>query len=531
MNGPLPIALLLLLSAILLGLVPLVWRRGLVVLVPLIMLWLITEVPDGVVTTAYFLGKTIQPVEGSDARRLVAALLVVVLWGASLYALQRARWFELAAGQAYAAGAVGVCFAGDLVSLFLYWEVMAIFSAVLVWSGGTRAARDAGIRYGLVHILGGIILKVGIEGVMVHTGSIEIRVLTAADFNTWMLILGVLVNVAAFPLVAWLPDANTHASGTGSVYLSAFTTKTGLLALLLIFPGDPLLLPLGLITAAWATLYALLEITVRKALAYALVAQLGLMTGAIGIGTEAGTLTLLLMLGGHVLGFAFLFAWLDCQGGAAGRLTIRNLALLVGALLVSFMPLASGMLDLFYHQGRVVFVVALLVSLIGVVAVPLRLWWAEEGRGLSRPTPALYLLLLLALGASLAGPWVLPAESRGVLPPWELKPALAFLLPALVLLLAQRWLARLSGIRRQTTDIDYLWRRTLPRLYRGALGGWERIARPLVSKRRQFGARWNEALFVLLGSRGPLGRSWEIGTTALWVVAILSAYVALYYLL
>ena len=66
-----------------------------------------------------------------------------------LYAFRQAKWYELAAAYAYAAGAIGVSFAGDLITLFLYWELMALFSTVIVWCGGTPEARAAGVRAGL----------------------------------------------------------------------------------------------------------------------------------------------------------------------------------------------------------------------------------------------------------------------------------------------------------------------------------------------------------------------------------------------
>ena len=58
-----------------------------------------------------------------------------------LYAYRQAKWYELAAAYAYAAGAIGVSFAGDLITLFLFWELMALFSTVVVWCGGTEEAR------------------------------------------------------------------------------------------------------------------------------------------------------------------------------------------------------------------------------------------------------------------------------------------------------------------------------------------------------------------------------------------------------
>jgi len=222
----LPPALILLAGAALVALTrgPL---RNLVLLVsPLLTLWAIWQVGDGVVMTGSFLGYDIEPVEGSAVRRLFATVFALMALVGGLFAYRQARVYELACAYAYAAGAVGVAFAGDLITLFLYWELMAIFSTALVWCGGGPEARAAGIRYAIMHLLGGVILKVGIEGIVVHTGSVDITPMLAGNFDSWMVLIGILINAAAPPVSAWLADAYPASSPTGSVFLSAFTTKS-----------------------------------------------------------------------------------------------------------------------------------------------------------------------------------------------------------------------------------------------------------------------------------------------------------------
>jgi len=128
----LPPALIMLLGALLIGPLRGAWRTAVVLLTPLLTLWVIWQVPDGVVTTAEFLKYTIEPVEGSPVRRLFATIFALMAFAGGLYAYRQARWYELAAAFAYAAGAIGVSFAGDLISLFLFWELMALFSTVVV---------------------------------------------------------------------------------------------------------------------------------------------------------------------------------------------------------------------------------------------------------------------------------------------------------------------------------------------------------------------------------------------------------------
>ena len=140
-------AMVMLLGALLIGPARGALRSALVLLVPLLTLALVWQVPDGIQMSVQFLQYPIELVEGSPVRRLFATIFALMAFAGGLYAFRQARWFELAAAYAYAAGAIGVSFAGDLITFFLFWELMALFSTVVVWCGGTPGARAAGIRY------------------------------------------------------------------------------------------------------------------------------------------------------------------------------------------------------------------------------------------------------------------------------------------------------------------------------------------------------------------------------------------------
>ncbi len=350
----LPPAVIMLAGALLIGPARGAWRTAVVLLTPLLTLWVIWQVPDGVVTTAEFLKYTIEPVEGSPVRRLFATIFAVMAFGGGLYAYRQARWYELAAAFAYAAGAIGVSFSGDLISLFLFWELMALFSTVVVWCGGTPGARAAGIRYAVMHLLGGVILKVGIEGVMVHTGSIDVQAMLATNFDTWMILIGILINAAAPPLSAWLSDAYPEASPTGSVFLSAFTTKTAVLALILLFPGEPVLIGIGLFMVMYGIIYALLENDIRRILAFSIVNQVGFMVCAVGIGTQMAINGASAHAFAHILYKALLFmsagavvyrtGFNKCSevGGLFRTMPLTAVCGIVGALAISGFPLTSG---------------------------------------------------------------------------------------------------------------------------------------------------------------------------------------------
>jgi len=553
-----PPALLLVAGAILTGLCRGVLRDAVVLLAPLVTLWVIWQVPDGVALTAHFLDYEIQPIEGSPVRRLFASIFAFMAFAGALFAFRQAKWYELAAAQAYAAGAVGVAFAGDLITLFLFWELMAIFSTVVVWCGGDARARAAGIRYACMHLLGGVILKVGIEGLMVHTGSIEIRSLSTDSFDTWMILLGVLVNVAAPPVSAWLADAYPTSSPTGTVFLSAFTTKTAVLALILLFPGVPILIPIGLFMIFYGIVYALLENDVRRILAYSIVNQVGFMVCAVGIGTETALNGAAAHAFAHIIYKALLFMSAGAViyrtgkhlctdlGGLYRTMPVTAVCGIIGALAISSFPLTSGFTtkalisEAAVEQGLAVVYFLLAAASAGVfLHAGIKFPWFvffQKDSGL-RPEDAPWnmraAMILLSAACLLLG--VFPAPFYALLPypvtyePYSAGKVLFYLqlllFSGLAFFLMLPWMKRTLTI---TLDVDWLWRRLLPTLWSmgcriadAAREAWHARAAP-----RLTGVV--ERLAATFGASGMLGRSWQIGTTALWVALLLVSYLGIF---
>lgn len=564
----LPPALILLFGALLIGPARGAWRTAVVLLTPLLTLAAVWQVPDGVVLTVNFLQYPIELVEGSALRRLFATIFALMAFAGGLYAYRQAKWFELAAAYAYAAGAIGVSFAGDLITLFLFWELMALFSTVVVWCGGTPGARAAGIRYAIMHLLGGVILKVGIEGVMVHTGSIDVQPMLANNFDTWMILIGLLINAAAPPLSAWLSDAYPESSPTGSVFLSAFTTKTAVLALILLFPGEPVLIGIGLFMVMYGILYALLENDIRRILAFSIVNQVGFMVCAIGIGTQMAINGAAAHAFAHIIYKALLFmsagvvvyrtGYNKCSevGGLFRTMPLTAVCGIVGALAISGFPLTSG-----FTTKTMISQAAADESLVTV-----------------------YFLLAAAsagvfLHAGIKFPWfVFFQRDSGLRPkdaPWNMAAAMVFFsllcilfgvapellyryLPypvdyqaytaskvvfylQLLLFSGLAFFLLLPLMRRTETislDSDWLWRVALFRsaaavrvllqrasalLGRGADSALARVER---KARAWFGGTPEDDG----RPHGVFARAWPIGTTALWIAVLLTAYVFFYYL-
>ncbi len=193
---------------------------------------------------------------------------------------------EHMAGLIYAGSALGTVFSGDLLTLFLFWEIMAFSSAMLIFYAPWKNAEVIGMRYLYVHIFGGLILLAGIFLYVGTTGEIAFNELPKEGIASMLILAGFLLNAAVPPLSAWLPDAYPEATITGVVFMSAFTTKTAVYVLIRGFSGLELLVPLGVFMALYGVVYAVIENDIRRLLAYHIISQVGYMVAGAGMGSE-----------------------------------------------------------------------------------------------------------------------------------------------------------------------------------------------------------------------------------------------------
>jgi len=256
----------------------------------------------------------------------------------------------------YAGAALGVTFAGDLLSLYVFWELMAISSALLVWQRREKSAVAAGFRYLLVHIFGGLLLLAGTVLHYSQTGSLAFDNMESfAGSAGWVLILiAFLLNAAVPPLGAWLPDAYPEATVTGAVFMTAFTTKSAVYALIRGFPGTDLLIWLGAAMAVYGVVYAVLENDARRLLAYHIISQVGYMVCGVGIGTELALNGATAHAFSHIIYKALLFMGagavlqmtglrkLSDMGGLYKTMPITLSLYMIGAFAISAVPLFSG---------------------------------------------------------------------------------------------------------------------------------------------------------------------------------------------
>ena len=260
----------------------------------------------------------------------------------------------------YAGAAIGAVFAGDFFTLFLFWETLTVSATLLIWSRRTKKAQAAGFRYLMVHAVGGLILLLGI--VLRHhaTGSIEfsyaaLKGIAALNTPSSILIfLGFGVNCAWPLLHNWLTDAYPEATITGTVALSAFTTKTAVYVLARAYAGQPLLIVIGAAMAAFPIFFAVIENDLRRVLAYSLINQVGFMVVGIGIGTELAVNGAVCHAFNDILFKGLLFMSMGAVMYRTGKINATDLGglyksmpltcifCMVGAASISAFPLFSG---------------------------------------------------------------------------------------------------------------------------------------------------------------------------------------------
>src|SRR5262249_2277316 len=187
-----------------------------------------------------------------------------------IYALHVDDDAQHVAALTYAGGALGFTFAGDFLSLFVFAELMALSAALLVWLRRQPAAVAAAFRYLLVPLFGGVCLLGGIVLQWSRTGSLAFGNMApyAGSAAFGLILIAFLINAAVPPLGAWLPDAYPEATATGAVFLTAFTTKSAIYALIRGFAGTEILVWWGAGMAVYGVVYAVLENDARRLLAY-----------------------------------------------------------------------------------------------------------------------------------------------------------------------------------------------------------------------------------------------------------------------
>ncbi|TCN29933.1 Na(+)/H(+) antiporter subunit D [Sinorhizobium americanum] len=343
-----------------LGAVPIPFLRGAarkvyLLLIPVLALLAVLALQPGSYGAAQFLGQDVLVAKVDKLSIVFATVFTIMALIGMVYALHLTEAGQHVAAFVYVGSALGVVFAGDYLTLYLFWEGMAFASAYLVFAQGGEKAIRAAFRYLMVHVTGGVVLLGGVVLHALASGSLLFGPIEGnVGVGAYLILAGFLLNAAVPPLNAWLTDAYPEATVTGAVFMSAFTTKTAVYVLARAFPGTELLVWLGTAMALYGVVYAVLENDCRRLLAYHIVSQVGYMVAGVGIGTELAVNGATSHAFAHILYKALLFMGAGAVIYVTGRRKLTELGglyrtmpltvalYMIGAFAISAFPFFSG---------------------------------------------------------------------------------------------------------------------------------------------------------------------------------------------
>ncbi|HLA04554.1 MAG TPA: Na(+)/H(+) antiporter subunit D [Syntrophales bacterium] len=332
------------------------FKKAFILLIPILSIISVTLTSYGSYGQYHFLDITGLFGRVDKLSMVFAWVFVIMAFLGALYALHREEDGHHIAGFFYVGGSLGAIFAGDYLTLFIFWEIMAFSSVFLIWYRKEKRSIEAGFRYLLVHVFGGLCL---FTGMMLHyhqTGSLAfVNILPAgASLPQYLILAGFALNAAVLPLHAWLPDAYPEATVEGAVFLCAFTTKTAVYVLARGFAGFEILAVMGTAMTVFGVCYAVIENDIRRVLAYHIISQVGYMVAGVGIGTSLAINGAAAHAFAHILYKALLFMGagsvlymtgttkMDRLGGLYKYMPLTMIFYVVGAVSISGFPLFSG---------------------------------------------------------------------------------------------------------------------------------------------------------------------------------------------
>lgn len=415
-----------------------------------------------------------------------------------IYSLHLRDNIQQTAGLFYAGSALGAVFAGDLITLFIFWELLSIASTFLVWSGNTERAIKSGFRYLIVQICSGMLLLAGAAMLIQQTGSATFGYIGLNSFASWLIFFAFGIK-CAFPLLHnWLTDAYAESTPVGTVFLSAFTTKTAIYCMARAYPGTEYLIYIGMAMTCFPIFYAVIENDLRRVLGYSMINQLGFMICGIGIGTSlsingavAHAFTdvifkgLLFMSMGAVLHMTGRINGSDL-GGLYKTMPKTTILCVIGAMSISAFPLFSGfvsksmVMSAVLEEGYYGVWLALLFASAGVfhhagIKIPYFAFFAHDS-GLRVSDPPNNMLLAMTIAAILClliG--IQPQILYGLLPysvtytAYDITHVLTQLQLLFFSALAFVWLQKQGlyppELRSINIDIEWLYRKLLPTIY------------------------------------------------------------------
>jgi multicomponent Na+:H+ antiporter subunit D len=525
----------------------------------------------GVFWSMEFMGYTLEPVKVDKLSLMFGYLFHLAALIAIIYALHVKDTVQHVAGLAYAGSAVGAVFAGDLLTLFVFWELLALTSVFLIWARRTDRAYSAGVRYLIIQVLSGVLL---LAGVLIFAYVNDSLLFTQiglehdgiAEVGAWLMFVAFGIK-CAFPFMHnWLTDSYPEATPSGTIFLASFTTKVAVYAFARGFPGEEILVWIGVTMACFPIFFAVIENDLRRVLAYSLINQIGFMIVGIGIGTALalnGAVAhafndvifkgLLMMTMGAVLHMTGKINGSEL-GGLYKSMPKTTILCIVGAASISAFPLFSGFVSksmimaAAVEEGYDYIWLLLLFAAAGVfhhagIKIPYFAFFAHDS-GIRTTEPPKNMLIAMTLGAVacvILGTF--PAQTVYALLPWEhdYQPYdLTHVLTQLQLLffsaLAFVWLNLRNlyppELPSTNLDTDWFYRKLAPNVLK-------RLGNKVSATYGSFEASVVLSIKQIVQNsydaesgkpKGYFAKLWPIETMVGWVAVLLATYLLLYYL-
>ncbi|WP_019530065.1 Na(+)/H(+) antiporter subunit D [Dasania marina] len=471
----------------------------------------------------------------------------------------------------YVGSAIGAIFSGDLISLFIFWEIIAISSTYLVMASRTEAAISSGIRYLIIQLLSGVLLLIGTLLFINETGSSVFSAMAlfavehphSPQISAWLILVAFGIKCGFPPFHNALTDAYPQSTATGTVYISAFTTIVAVYTLARAFAGADLLIYVGAAMAIFPIFYAVIENDLRRVLSYSTINQLGFMVCGIGIGTELAVngavahavnnvvfKSLLMMAMGAVLYRVGTVKGSEL-GGLYKTMPYTTVFCIIGAAAISAFPLFSGFVSkamilsaVLAEQQTIIWLILLFASA-GVfhhagIKIPFFAFFGHDS-GIRTQDPPKSMLVAMALAAAMCiGIGIFPQTFYELLPfSMEYKPYTSHhVLTQLQLLffsaLAFVWLKRLGiyppELVSSNIDVEWLYRRLAPKLWLQIQQGLHRAETSVQSMAMKASAELIDATRSAATENGWLTGKWKTSSMVMLMVVLFGGLLIYNYL-
>ncbi len=486
-----------------------------------------------------------------------------------IYALYVRDGVQHVATMVYVGSAVGAVFAGDLITLFIYWELTAIGSVFLIWASRSERSYRAGMRYLIIQVGSGVILLAGTIFHVSATGSLAFDKLIGDDGLLQSASIGVLLIFlaigikSAFPLLhPWLQDTYPESTVTGTVFLSIFTTKMAIYALARGFPGTEVLIVIGATMTAFPIFYAVIENDLRRVLTYSLNNQLGFMVVGIGIGTQMAINGAVAYAFANIIFEGLLFMAMGavllrtgtCKGSELGGLyksmPLTTIFCCVGAASISAFPFLSGfvtksiILDETAIGHHTVAWLVLLFASAGVfhhsgIKIPFFAFFAHDAGYRVKEAPRTMLIAMAIMATLCLVIGLVPSLLYDILPyevDYNAYTTTHVIMQYQLLLFSALafTVLKVTGIypaelRSTNLDVDWIYRKGLPTLFRRLGQAWGGIKEAVAPGVRRGADGFRAVVYGLHGPQGIFARTWSTGSIAFLAVLFLYLLLILYF--